>query len=47
MHVAEGPQCTAGFERKAAFSDTLMGTISLGYFPQAYLRMPSFPMTVL
>jgi hypothetical protein len=23
MHVAECPQCSAGFERKAAFSDTL------------------------
>ena len=27
MHVAEDPQCTTGFETKAAFSDTLLGFI--------------------
>ena len=32
MHGAEDPQCSAGFERKAAFSDTLKGTISRVYF---------------
>jgi hypothetical protein len=32
MHVAEDPQCSAGFERKAAFSDTSKGTISRVYF---------------
>ena len=25
MHVAEDPQCTTGFRRKAAFSDTVSG----------------------
>src|SRR5271156_393569 len=36
MHVAEDPQCSAGFQTKAAFSDTLMGTISQGLLSQAY-----------
>src|SRR5208282_4775157 len=32
MHVAEDPQCRAGFKKKAAFSDTFVGTISRIYF---------------
>ena len=28
MHVAEYPQCSAGFERKAAFLRYVLGTVS-------------------